>query len=176
MGSKFNDRQRREMSKWRNRAGSIYGSYTMDLRWLSRWLPPLLWMGLIFYLSAQPDLPSAREAWLDLLLKKGGHAAVYAVLAILFQRALGWGRSRWLPWPLVILYAVSDELHQSLVPGRHARASDVLIDALVAGIALLMLRWRWAEQAGSRFRQRASPVAPRSRAASEAPTPPGTRR
>ena len=39
---------------------------------LSHWLPPILWMVLIFVVSAQPTLPSPPDPWLDLLLKKLG--------------------------------------------------------------------------------------------------------
>jgi len=57
-------------------------------RFLWHWLPPLVWMALIFAVSAQPDLPHAEEPWLDVLLKKAGHALAYGVLAWLYRRAL----------------------------------------------------------------------------------------
>ena len=44
----------------------------MIRRFLSHWLPPLVWMGLIFFLSAQPDIPHAPGLWLDTLIKKTG--------------------------------------------------------------------------------------------------------
>ena len=50
-------------------------------RFLWHWLPPLALMGLIFFLSAQPDLPHAPGPWLDMLLKKIGQAVVYGLLA-----------------------------------------------------------------------------------------------
>lgn len=114
--------------------------------WLSYWLPPLLLMGIIFYLSDQPDLPRAPQPWLDMALKKLGHAAAYALLFLLLRRA--WLRildsRRALPASLVITaaYAVSDELHQAFVPGRHANVYDVVID--LTGVLLLwwLLRGR----------------------------------
>ena len=36
-----------------------------------------------------------------------------------------------------VLYAASDELHQSFVPGRTASTGDVLVDALGVGLAWL---------------------------------------
>ena len=51
-------------------------------------LPVLLWMGLIYVLSAQPSLPKAPGPFIDLLLKKGAHMAGYAVLMVLWWRAL----------------------------------------------------------------------------------------
>jgi len=112
-------------------------------RFLWRWLPPLFWMGLIFVLSAQPDLPHAPGALFDALLKKGAHAFAFGVLAWLYLRALrGEGpsssRLRLLSLTLAALYACSDELHQAFVPGRNPRLSDVLIDSLGAMLALAL--------------------------------------
>lgn len=111
------------------------------LSWLWHWLPPLLWMALIFFLSAQPDLPDAPREWLDVLLKKLAHAAVYLLLFFMLLRA--WRQSRSAVQALdasmvtTALYALSDELHQAFVPGRHANWYDVLID-----VALPLLLWR----------------------------------
>lgn len=116
------------------------------LLWIRR-VAPFAWMGFMFWLSAQPHLPSAPEPWLDLLLKKLGHAALYAVLA-----ALWWQAFLTTPisprqaalWAFIIsaLYGASDEFHQSFVPGRSARVTDVLIDAAGAAVAILT-RERW---------------------------------
>jgi VanZ family protein len=115
---------------------------------LARWLPVIVWMALIFTFSAQPTLPSLPGAFWDTLMKKGAHFTVYAVLAALSWRALeprrgafGWA------WLLAVLYACTDEWHQSFVPGRHPMATDVLIDACGAATALLLIwlaqrRWR----------------------------------
>jgi VanZ family protein len=43
----------------------------------------------------------------------------------------------WLAWGLCILYAITDEYHQSFVPGRSPRGMDVGIDALGAVLGLL---------------------------------------
>lgn len=115
-------------------------------RFLRRWVPPLLWMALIFYLSAQPDLPSAPGPWLDRVVKKMGHAAAYGVLAWLYLRALrgsvrGQHVLRLLCWGLAVAYGLSDELHQVYVPGRTGRLSDVAIDAAGAGGAILLDWW-----------------------------------
>jgi len=63
------------------------------------------------------------------------------VLAVLLVRALG----REAPaFALGALYAVSDEVHQSFVRGRHASPIDVAIDC--AGLALGLLAWRQASK------------------------------
>jgi len=109
---------------------------------IARWLAVAGWMALIFFLSSQPQLPSAPDPWADLLFKKGAHFTVYAVLAVLFRRALPPGRWIWaLSWVLTVLFAASDEWHQSFVPGRHPQLTDVLIDACGAATGLLIFWW-----------------------------------
>jgi VanZ family protein len=97
-------------------------------------------MTLIFYFSAQPDLPGAPDPFWDMVLKKLGHMAGYAVLLILLWQALGSTELR-LAWVLTVLYAVTDEFHQTLVPGRHGTHWDVLVDA---GGALMGTLAGWA--------------------------------
>ena len=99
-------------------------------------VPPLLAMGLIFYLSAQTSDPVDR-AWWDVLLRKGAHVTEYAVLTGLWWRALrGLGARFPLAIAMVISlgYAATDEFHQTFVDGRKGTPVDVLIDS--AGIAI----------------------------------------
>jgi len=105
---------------------------------LARWLAVAVWMGLIFVLSAQSHLPSVPNGLLDLLFKKGAHFSAYALLGALFWRALGWRWRAWgWAWVLAVLYACTDEWHQSFVAGRHPAVTDVIIDACGAAAALL---------------------------------------
>ena len=108
-----------------------------------RWVPALLVMAVIFALSATPgpDLPKF-GLW-DTLVKKGAHFFGYAVLALAYWHAIraqpGGHRARFyvLAFALAILYAVSDEFHQSFVPGRHPSWVDAfLIDGSGAALAL----------------------------------------
>jgi VanZ family protein len=109
---------------------------------IARWLAVAGWMVLIFFLSSQPQLPSPPDPWVDLIFKKGAHFTAYAALAVLFRRALPSGRwGPWLPWALTVLYAASDEWHQSFVPNRHPQLTDILIDACGAAAGLLILWW-----------------------------------
>ena len=110
-------------------------------------LPPLAWMGLIYLFSDQAQIPSAPAPLWDWLIKKSLHALAYAILVLLWYRALrgsrrGTSRGKGLTRAFLIslAWAASDEWHQRFVPGRHGRASDVLIDA--AG-ALLAVFWLW---------------------------------
>ncbi|HWM11880.1 MAG TPA: VanZ family protein [Solirubrobacteraceae bacterium] len=98
---------------------------------LSRFAPPLVLMGVIFFFSAQPDLGTGLGVW-DTILRKAAHMAEYGLLWFLWYRALEVESP--LPAALITLaYAAGDEFHQSFVEGRHGTPVDVLIDA--AGIA-----------------------------------------
>jgi VanZ family protein len=104
------------------------------------WLPPLAWAALIFWLSSQPSdaLPNL-GVWAD-LAAGAAHFTVYALLMALLLGALRRGasladRQRWLlAFALVALYGLSDEFHQSFVPGRDPALLDWLTD--VAGATL----------------------------------------
>jgi len=67
----------------------------------------------------------------------------YGLLALAFWHALEWRSDRyWLAWLLAVLYAITDELHQSYVPGRHPSVWDVVIfDNLGALISLWAVNW-----------------------------------
>ena len=107
---------------------------------LSRFAPPLLLMGLIFFLSAQPDLNSGLGTW-DTILRKLAHMAEFGLLWLLWWRALGY-RGKALPALIAIAYAVIDELHQTTVEGRVGSPLDVLIDSAGVGLAILAARAR----------------------------------
>jgi VanZ family protein len=71
-----------------------------------------------------------------LVLSKLAHAVEFAVLGLLLARALG---RAGLALAFGALYALSDEIHQSFVPGRYASPLDVLVDS--AGVAVGVLCW-----------------------------------
>ena len=116
--------------------------------WLRRrhvlylWLPVVVWMGVIFLLSAQPDLPHAGVSWADWLLSSMAHTVMFGILAVLWARALGDRRHVWLlAFALSALYALSDEFHQAFVPGRHPDPWDLLFDTFGAALGLVL--WTW---------------------------------
>jgi VanZ family protein len=112
---------------------------------LSLWLPVVALATLIFVLSSFHNLPSPPGAYSD----KWEHMAMYGLLSTLVVRALAGGR--WLGvrasvflWAFVLstLYGISDEVHQSFVPGRTADGEDVVADAIGAALAAgLLLAW-----------------------------------
>jgi VanZ family protein len=112
---------------------------------VSRWLPVLIWAGVIFAFSSVPHLGTGLGTW-DYVLRKCAHMVEYAVLALLLRRATGsyaWAVA------LAVAYAVSDEFHQTFVRGRHGSPVDVGIDAIGATLGLaasLYTRRRWSTE------------------------------
>ena len=104
---------------------------------VTRYGPALAIMALIFALSATPDLSSGLGAW-DTLLRKLAHVTIFAVLWLTLARATEWRRPM-LAGVIAVLYAASDEFHQSFVEGRHGTPVDVAIDSV--GIGLVALAW-----------------------------------
>ena len=99
-------------------------------------------MALIFVLSAQPDLDSG-FGLLDLILRKLTHATEYLLLTLLWAWALRPVTRMNVAAAAMIslLYAISDEYHQTFVEGRHGTSVDVLVDAIGVAIALALLRY-----------------------------------
>ncbi|MCI0371584.1 MAG: VanZ family protein [candidate division NC10 bacterium] len=149
----------------RDGPGALSGS-------LLRYGPALLWMGVIFVFST--DLFSQGEtgqfvlpllAWLfpgaapetlallHDLLRKVAHLTEYGVLALLWYRARAYRTAAWVPEAarlallVAVAYAVTDELHQTLVVSRAGSVLDVAIDAGGAAAGLLLLRGRAAARA-----------------------------
>lgn len=119
-----------------------------------RWIPVILWMSLIFILSHQDATRSSQLSGglmtavmdalaglfkgisiqpetLHFILRKGAHFTAYLVLGLLAAYAQEPKRRKEWLWTLIIciVYAVSDEYHQTFIPGRSGELRDVLIDS-----------------------------------------------
>jgi VanZ family protein len=115
----------------------------MNKNTLLRWLPALMVMAIIFGLSSTPGSDLPRFGVWDVIVKKGSHMLGYGCLAVAYWYALRFDRRRWwLALLLVILYAMTDEFHQSFTPGRHPSWVDVFgFDGGGATIALGLTAW-----------------------------------
>jgi len=96
-----------------------------------------------------PDISPDALDLVVLVVRKGAHLTEYAVLALLFWRAMRQPVKRdprpW-SWPLagravlfVALYAASDEFHQFFVATRDASLRDVAIDTIGAALGMILL-------------------------------------
>lgn len=104
-------------------------------RAVAAWLATAGYMGLIFFLSSKHlHLPSRLPEHFDKVV----HALIYMPLAFLFfvsLRKSGFNRYIFLiSFLLAGIYGITDELHQSFVPGRDASAVDAFADFFGAGI------------------------------------------
>jgi VanZ family protein len=106
------------------------------MSFVSRWGPLLFWCAVIFGFSHIPDLNSGLSY--DYPLRKLAHVVEYGILWFCARRAFQNPLAALL---FSVIYAVFDEWHQSCVPGRAARVSDVAIDVLGALTALTGARF-----------------------------------
>jgi VanZ family protein len=145
-------------------------------RLLKYWLPLFLWTIVIFCASTQLGAPShtshyfrpllhwlfpaITEEQFDLIhhaVRKTAHFVEYTILGVLAWRALHFDpafasfpakRQYWLALLCCMLYASSDEFHQSFVPTRQPAVQDVLLDTSGSAFGLLAIwsfrRWRAA--------------------------------
>ncbi len=109
-------------------------------RWLP-WLPAIAVMVVIFVLSSQSGLRVYDDVAVDRPFRISGHLLAFASLAALLLVALSHGRRPRLrdaaiAFGLTVLFAISDELHQSFVPDRAGRLDDVVTDAIGALLGL----------------------------------------
>ncbi len=113
-------------------------------RLIGLWLPVAAYMAAIFYMSSQSEpIPGLRLAHGT---DKLAHAMAYSLLGYLMARAtIGtWPNRRpvsmaFLGALAASLYGVSDEIHQSFVPGRVPCVGDVLADAFGAFLGAYVL-------------------------------------
>ena len=113
-----------------------------------RWGPVIAWMVLIFVLSAQPGLRVSSDDAVDGPLRQIAHVVIYAGLAALLARALAWKGEVTVmvmaaAFGLALLYGVTDELHQSIVPDRTGQVADLVWDGAGALIGVIAARFAW---------------------------------
>jgi len=126
--------------------GHIEGLSSVGMRALAARFGPVAWMmGFIFYCSHQPgdELPLPGFFLADKL----AHTMVYAALGAAWLHALDrrWRRrhpalAAWSAVAFGLFYGLSDEYHQSFVPGRFPSVADLVADG-VGGLASGALFW-----------------------------------
>lgn len=107
------------------------------------WGPPIIWMIAIFLLSSRQRIEVSEKYIWNFLFFKLLHIIEYATLNLLLFRGFNSLKNKFFAFPdklffsflIAILYAVSDEIHQTFVPTREGKIRDVFIDFI--GIYLM---------------------------------------
>lgn len=98
------------------------------------WFPPVVWMTAIFYFSSQRHFGITNSLLVDFVFFKLLHMIEYGFLYYLIFRAINKTthlKSRdqlSLAILIVLLYAISDEVHQHFVLTREGKIRDIMID------------------------------------------------
>ncbi len=119
-------------------------------RAVALWALAVGYMAGIFVLSSLP-VPTPAEEALARVGDKALHVLEYMVLALLLAFAIGSGPPprlrRWAPLialAVAVVYAATDEFHQSFVPGRDADVLDYVADLAGATLgAAVQAAWSW---------------------------------
>jgi VanZ family protein len=103
----------------------------------------LAWMGLIVYWSNQPNLPIDQPSVADAahnLQHRVAHVLAYGLMGLLAWWTFA-GRPR--AWLIAIVvtsvFGMTDEFHQSFIPGRRAAVDDWLVDTFSAAVAIFLV-------------------------------------
>ncbi|MBJ6363260.1 VanZ family protein [Paenibacillus sp. GCM10012307] len=122
----------------------------IGLRRMLRWLPALIWMGVIFWLSSRTGeqlgsvLPIFKYIlpWMESF--DWGHFVAYFVLALAMDYGFGSKADAWRMKLLIVflcfLYGVTDEFHQFFVDDRTPDMMDLRNDAIGAALAMLAIK------------------------------------
>ncbi|WP_078409112.1 VanZ family protein [Priestia abyssalis] len=93
--------------------------------------------------SVNETAPTTKEAAgfsINFIVRKSAHFTVFGILAFFIWNCVKKYRFSYiLAWILTFIYAMSDEWHQSFIPGREASFRDVLIDSFGALIVLSLV-------------------------------------
>lgn len=98
---------------------------------LIKFLPVAFWMAIIFWFSSRQRVSVSDNYLLSFLFFKSIHFVEYGILFLLWKVALykkPYGTK--LALVFSVIYAASDELHQTFVPTREGTLRDVFIDTL----------------------------------------------
>lgn len=124
-----------------------YYSVVMNRTSIARWgirILPLVYMGLIWFLSGRPSDAVFHLGAYDGIIKESLHLIEFAILYVLWVFALlTWGPlSRRLDRFAVLMavaYGCLDELHQYFVPSRSAAFIDMVKDVLGVCVAWFII-------------------------------------
>ena len=104
-----------------------------------KFLPAIIWMGVIFYFSSRQTTGIGGDSyWLRFAILKSFHLIEYAILLIFWFIAL---KKFNLSFLISYLYSFTDEFHQYFVPGRTAKLRDTFFDLTGIFIGFLIIKF-----------------------------------
>lgn len=127
------------------------------MRLVRAWLPVILWAALILSASNDSFASGESKSWLveffgrevpeaiNIVVRKFGHIAVYAVLGILAWRA---ERRLVIAMAVAAIVAIADEAKQSTTILRSGSPWDVLLDVFGAWLGTIAGRRVWKNMSG----------------------------
>ncbi len=94
-------------------------------------LPPLIWMGLIFFASSRHRIGAGGNYWVSFAFFKTLHVLIYGMLYTLWRLAFHYiDYADILAVTISFIYGITDEIHQSFVSTREGTARDVFINLI----------------------------------------------
>ncbi len=147
----------------------------MNKAFVRYWTPVILWLAFIFWMSTgtfssenssqviepvlrflAPEISSQAVESIHGMIRKAGHVTEYFILGLLLFRAFRgpsdtpW-KWTWASFAVIgaVLWALSDEYHQSFVPTRTGSLTDVGFDA-AGGILAQLATALWFYGGGKR--------------------------
>ena len=102
----------------------------------------VVWAATIFYFSSIPSLKASQNPALDEVVRTLAHFFLFGLGYFLLFRAINFSNSKknfLLPLFLAFFYGLSDEIHQSFVPTRTFKMTDLAVDFGGAFIGKIMV-------------------------------------
>lgn len=110
-----------------------------NIKLITNWLPVIIWAGAIFYFSSLRQVKVSDFLVWDFITKKIAHVGEYAILYGLIYRATD--KNFIVSFIATVLFAVTDEFHQTFVPGRSGTPLDLGFDFSGANISAYLI-WK----------------------------------
>lgn len=113
---------------------------------LKYWIPSILYALVIFFLSSRQRISITHQFIFDFAIFKSIHMIEYAIFFLINYRAFfntlnNKSYARLGAFFITIIYALSDELHQTFIPTREGKLRDIGFDTIGVCLALIFV-WK----------------------------------
>lgn len=112
---------------------------------LSFFRPYIDWVSFTYHRGVVSVEQLGTAGFIEFFIRKGAHVAAFAILFLFLFYAFAktvpvmLAKLVWFSFLITVLYACSDEFHQSLTPNRTPYAGDVILDSIGAILAVFIL-------------------------------------